>query len=182
MQLTQYKCFFSCQKQIELLSVLIAKFFVKSSSSKWPMVFLLKFQISTAIHFYEPVSWPIMCLCKCLSWTPREKLNISHSGDQVTALYLLQFSFLVLLLHIKYLVMFLTSFSAFVSQKQGKWLMHHQPAPSVSQEDILQFPTNQGLQFGNCFICCGIFNLQGLSSLSREGHQTVRGMWHLRKQ
>lgn len=34
MQLTQYKCFFSCQKQIELLSVLIAKFFVKSSSSK----------------------------------------------------------------------------------------------------------------------------------------------------
>lgn len=60
--------------------------------------------------------------------------------------------------------------------------MCHQPTPSVSQENILQFSTNQGLQFGNCFIFCNIFNLQDLSSVSREGHETVRGMGHLWKQ
>lgn len=75
----------------------------------------------------------------------------SHSGNRITSLCLLQLSFSVLLFHIKYQVVFLTSFSALVKQKQGKQLMCHQPTPSVSQENILQFPTNQGTSVWKLF-------------------------------
>lgn len=150
--------------------------------SKWPVFSFLKFHIAAGINFYEPVSWPFTLFVHVCPFDTTGKPTTCHSGSQVTSLYLLKLSSLVLLFHVKYLVMFLTSFSGFVMQEQGKWLMHHQPTPSVSQENILQFPSNQGLQFGNCFIFCNIFNLQDLSSLSREGHETVRGMWHLWKQ
>lgn len=168
MQLTQYKCFFSCKKQIELLSELITKF-LSNLMSKWPVFLFLKFHIAAAMHFDEPGSQPFTLLVHVCPFDTKGKPTTSHSGSQVTSLYLLKLSFLVLLFHIKYLVMFLTSFSDFVMQKQGKWLMHHQPTPSVSQENILQFPSNRGLQFENCFIFCNIFNLQDLSSVSRGG-------------
>jgi len=38
------------------------------------------------------------------------------------------------------------------------------------------------LSFGNCFIFCNIFNSQDPCAVSREGHEAVRGMWHLWKQ
>lgn len=74
MQLTQYKCFFSCQKQIECLSVLITKF-LSSLMLKSLMFFLFKFHIATAINFYEPVSRPITLFVHVCPWDTRGKTH-----------------------------------------------------------------------------------------------------------